>query len=149
MDQQKTSSRLSPWTRSVIGGIPFVGGGLLYLASNVHRAIANVDNSAMFAAIMLLILNFGSRISQLQLPHTMDSGMRQVINRYTLVFAIVWVSMRSLYVAFITIFTMWIVALYMPTELKDAVDTDGDGHVSKEEIQKAMETLRKMNEKVA
>lgn len=70
----------------------------------LQNTLKTINDSKMFAGLMIIILNISSRFVNLKLSKTMESYLKNTFSRQILVFAIAWMGTRDLFVAlFITI----------------------------------------------
>jgi len=73
---------------------------LLYLHNNIQA----VNNSKIFAGLMIITLNIVSKFANFKLSKTLESYFKYTFSRQILVFAIAWMGTRDIYVAaFITL----------------------------------------------
>jgi len=122
--------------------------------SYLHNQVQVLNNSKIFAGVMIIILNIASRFVNIKLSKTMESYLKHTFSKQILVFAIAWMGTREIYVAlFITIlFTICFEYLFhedsmffcLPEEFKDYhIELLENAEVSEEEIKKAKEVLEK------
>jgi hypothetical protein len=122
--------------------------------SYLHNQIQVMNNSKIFAGIMIIILNIASRFVNIKLSKTMESYLKNTFSKQILVFAIAWMGTREIYVAlFITIlFTICFEYLFhedsmffcLPEEFKNYhIELLENAEVTEEEIKKAKEVLEK------
>jgi|LauGreSuBDMM15SN_2_FD.fasta_scaffold46997_2 hypothetical protein len=124
----------------------------------VHDHIKTVNDSKIFAGIMIIILNISSKFVNVKLSKTMESYLKNTFSRQLLVFTIAWMGTRDIYIAFIVtaIFTIFIDILWNETSpycilseqftdyhLSLLEDTDKCNNFTKEDIEKAMTVLEK------
>ena len=121
-----------------------------YLNNNV----AAINNSKIFAGLMIIILNISSKFVTIKLSKTMESYLKFTFSRDILVFAIAWMGTRDIYIAlFITIvFVICVEYIFnetsmfccLPEHITDyhvsLLEAGGDV-VTPEEIKKAEEIL--------
>ena len=79
---------------------------------NEHVSILN--NSKLFAGLMIIILNIASKFVTIKLSKTVESYLKYTFSKQILVFAMAWMGTRDIYIAlFITIvFTICIEFLF-------------------------------------
>jgi len=122
----------------------------------INDQVQVLNNSKIFAGIMIIILNIASRFVNIKLSKSMESYLKHTFSKQILVFAIAWMGSRDIYVAlFITllfvIFTEYILnenSMFccLPESFQDYhinLDLDGDGEISPEEIEKAEKIIEK------
>ena len=76
-----------------------------YLNDNV----TSLNNSKLFAGLMIITLNIASKFVTIKLSKTMESYLKYTFSRDILVFAIAWMGTRDIYVA-LTITLLFILA---------------------------------------
>ena len=70
----------------------------------LRNVLKSINDSKIFAGLMIIILNVASRFVNLKLSKTIESYFKNTFSRQILVFAIAWMGTRDLFVAlFITI----------------------------------------------
>jgi hypothetical protein len=67
----------------------------------LNNQITQLNQSKLFAGIMIITLNISSKYVNLKLSKTVESYLKHTFNRDILVFAISWMGTRDIYVAFI------------------------------------------------
>lgn len=115
-----------------------------------------LNNSKIFAGLMIIILNISSRFVTIKLSKTMESYLKHSFSKQILVFTIAWMGSRDIYTAMIMTIIFIIVTEYLFNEdssmcclsesFKDYhlnIDEDGDGIISDEELAKAKEVIEK------
>jgi len=116
----KKSANASPPPPVVQGGINpatgvYMGGAaptqpkyskkntLLAQAYNVFHFLNNkitaLNSSKIFAGIMIIILNISSKFVTIKMSKSMESYLKYTFSRDILVFAIVWMGTRDIYIA--------------------------------------------------
>jgi hypothetical protein len=69
----------------------------------LHNNIKAVNDSKIFAGLMIITLNIASKFVTIKLSKTMESYLRHTFSRDILVFTITWMGTRDIYIAlFIT-----------------------------------------------
>jgi len=80
------------------------------IASYLNNNIQVMNQSKIFAGLMIIILNIASKFVTIQLPKTVESYLKFTFSRDLLVFAIAWMGTRDIYVALgIVIFFIFVV----------------------------------------
>lgn len=126
-----------------------------YLHSNIQR----INESKIFAGLMIITLNIVSKYVNLGLSKSMESYLKYTFSRQLLVFSIAWMGTRDIYIAlFITIiFTICAEYLFnedsvfcvLSEDFRDyhstLIDNDKNNSekVTDEEIKKAKDILEK------
>lgn len=117
-----------------------------------------MNDSKIFAGIVILILNVSSKFTTVPISKVMESYLKHSFSRYLLVFAISWMGTRDVFVAtFMTIMFAIVMGLLLneesqfcclsegfTTEHLSLLDDEGDEDtLTKEEMENAMKTLEK------
>uniref|UniRef100_A0A6C0C420 EF-hand domain-containing protein n=1 Tax=viral metagenome TaxID=1070528 RepID=A0A6C0C420_9ZZZZ len=123
----------------------------------INDKVQMLNNSKIFAGIMIIILNISSRFVNLKLSKTMESYLKHSFSKQILVFAITWMGSRDIYIALcITIIFIVLTEFILNEEsnycclsesFQDyhlSLDKNGDGVISKEEIEHAQKILEKV-----
>lgn len=129
------------------------------LVSYLHNNIMAINNSKIFAGLMIITLNIVSKFVNIKLSKTMESYLKFTFSRNILVFAIAWMGTRDIYIALL-IMIIFILCMehffheesplfVLPNNFKDyhidLLDNEVQNkeEVSEEEIQKAKIVLEK------
>jgi hypothetical protein len=67
----------------------------------LHNNIKTINNSKLFAGLIVITLNIASRFVTIKLSRTMESYLKFTLSRDVLVFCIVWMGSREIYVALV------------------------------------------------
>ena len=79
--------------------LSFMGKIFSYINGHVHA----LNNSKIFAGLMIITLNIVSKFANFKLSKTLESYLKYTFSRQVLVFAIAWMGTRDIYIAlFIT-----------------------------------------------
>ena len=126
------------------------------LLSTANENIKSLNSSKYFTGMVIITLNIASRYVNLNLTKSQEKYLKNVLARELLVFSVCWMGTRDIYVSIMMTLVFVVLANYAFNEesklcvmpetfrrLKDVIDTDGDGEVSKEELEKAMETIER------
>lgn len=121
-----------------------------------HKGIYSLNNSKLFAGIIMLMMNIGSRYIQVKFSKSQEAFMKNYIVREVLIFTVCWMATRDLYLSIILTVSFYIItdhlfnenskACLLPHKYRQfhlALDTDGDGEISQKEIDEAVEILKK------
>lgn len=122
----------------------------------VNTSFSSVNNSKFFAGIMMLLVNIGSRYVTLKFSKSQEEYIKSKVAREFLIFAIIWMATRDLFISIVMTASFIILADYLFNEnsqfcllpekfknLQYLIDSNNDGIISEEEIKQAEETLRK------
>lgn len=126
--------------------------------SYLNNHVKVLNESKIFAGLMIIILNIASRFVTIKMSKTMQSYLKVTFSRYILVFAIAWMGTRDIYIA-LGVTLMFVIIIdhlldeessfyILPEEFKDyhtaIVDDDEETkEVSEEEVKKAQKLLEK------
>ena len=65
----------------------------------IHQYVTNLNNSKIFAGIMIIILQISSRFVTVKLSKTVESYLKYTFSRQVLIFTIAWMGTRDIYIA--------------------------------------------------
>lgn len=127
---------------------------LYNLLFGAHTSLLTINNSKLFAGIMMLVLNISSKYITFSFSKSQEEFIKNSIAREILIFAIVWMATRDIYVSIIMTAAFVVLADYIFNEnsklcllpdkfknLKYVLDENADGIISDEEIRKAEKIL--------
>lgn len=128
----------------------------------LHNNILSLNNSKYFAGIMILILNIGSRIFTLKFNGTSEKILKMGLTRQLIIFSIAWMGTRDIYSSFVLTAVFIFLSDYLFNEnsklcvipekyraLKDEIDTNKDGIISTDELNRAIELIKSANNKIS
>lgn len=134
----------------------YINNMIKYIHENFNYGLASINNSKFFAGLMILIVNIGSRYVTFRFSKSQEEYIKNKIAREILIFAIVWMATRDLFISIIMTASFIILADYlfnenskfcvMPEKFKNIqylIDTNHDNIITDEEIKQAEEVLRK------
>jgi hypothetical protein len=75
-----------------------------------------LNNSKIFAGLMIIILNISSRFVTIKLSKTMEAYLKHSFSKQILVFTIAWMGSRDIYTAMIMTIIFIIVTEYLFNE---------------------------------
>jgi hypothetical protein len=119
---------------------------------NINDHVKNLNESKIFAGLMIIILNIASRYVNLKLSKNVELYLKHTFSKQILVFAIAWMGTRDIYVALMVTIGFIICVDYLFNEdsalccLPEAFTeyhVDLDSKVTEADIKKAEETLQK------
>jgi uncharacterized membrane protein len=123
------------------------------LFSYLHSHVVELNNSKLFAGLMIIILNIASKFVTFKLSKSMESYLKFTFSKQVLVFAMAWMGTRDIYIAlFMTIcFTIFIEYLFneespfccLSEDFTDYHVSLLDEQVSDDDIRRAKEVLEK------
>jgi hypothetical protein len=67
----------------------------------LHNHVMTINNSKLFAGLMIIVLNVSSKFVNIKLSKTMEAYLKYTFSRDILVFAIAWMGTRDIYIALI------------------------------------------------
>jgi hypothetical protein len=74
------------------------------LFENFHQHVTNINESKIFAGLMIVILNIASKFVNFRFGPTAEKYLKYTFSRQILVFAMTWMGTRDIYIA--TILTL-------------------------------------------
>ena len=69
------------------------------LLRQLHGQVCVLNKSKVFAAVMIVILNVASRYVTIEVSGSMERYLREAFSRQLLLFAILWIGTRDIYVS--------------------------------------------------
>lgn len=126
--------------------------------SLVHDHIMNINNSKLFAGLMIITLNIASKFVTFKLGKTAETYLKYTFSRQILVFAMAWMGTRDIYVAagltiiFIILFDFLFnensMFCVLPNDFKEYYENVAQEHaeVTHEDYMKAQATVEKYTE---
>ena len=118
----------------------------------IHERLMNINDSKIFAGLMIITLNIASKFATLKLGKTAEMYLKYTFSKQILVFAIAWMGTRDIYIAmgltliFIIIFDVFLndesQFCILPQDFKEFYDNI-DADVSHEDYVKARTTVDK------
>lgn len=123
--------------------------------SFLHNQIQALNNSKIFAGLMIITLNIVSKFVNIKLSKSMEAYLKYTFSKQILVFAIAWMGTRDIYIALLITFIFVICMEYLfhedsqfyilPESFRDhhlSLLENGD-NITDEDIKKAKEILEK------
>jgi len=123
---------------------------------SVHNAIKALNHSKLFAGIIMLLMNIGSRYIQVKFSKSQEAFLKNYVVREVLIFAVCWMATRDVYLSILLTAAFFVLTEHLFNEdssycvlpqkyreLHLTLDTDGDGEISTKEINEAVEILKK------
>jgi hypothetical protein len=126
----------------------------------LHNQIQALNNSKIFAGLMIITLNIVSKFVNIKLSKTMESYLKYTFSKQILVFAIAWMGTRDIYIALIITFIFVVCMEYLfhedsrfyilPESFRDhhlsLLENEKNGeNITDEDIKKAKDILEKAN----
>ncbi len=126
------------------------------IANFLHNNIMLVNSSQVFSGIMIIMMNLGSKYVTIELSKSSAEYLKLSVTRQIMIFVLAWMGSRNIYVALGLTAVLIVLTDHLFNEessfcivpheyrlLKDVIDTNKDGIVSKEELDNAMAILAK------
>jgi len=133
---------------------------MVNLLGHVTPFLSKINNSKLFAGFVMILLNVGSRYVKIDINKSQEQYLRKSLGRHMLIFATTWLGTKDILIALALtgIFNVLIDYIlnedsklclipHKYREYDKMLDLNGDGEVSEEEIEKAMEILEKVRVK--
>lgn len=128
--------------------------------SYLHNRITTVNQSKIFAGIIIIVLNISSKFVTIHLGKTMEAYLKYTFSRNVLIFAMAWMGTRDIYVAlFITLLFIFLMDYLfnessrlccLPNNFmkyhEGLQQNEESQQVSQKQIADAISTLTKLNE---
>lgn len=122
-----------------------------------HEAFIHpINTSKLFAGILMILMNIGSRYIEMGLTKSQEQALRNGLGREILIFCVVFLGTRDLVLSIIMTSAFIILSDHIFNEksrfcvipkhlkkLNELIDVNDDGIVSREEEKKAMEILER------
>jgi len=122
----------------------------------IESHLRYLNESKYFAGLCMIMLNVGSKYVTIKFSKSAEEYFKANVTKQILVFSMAWMVTRDIVTALIITAVFVILSDHMFNEessfcivpekyriLSTMVDTNGDGIISDEELEKAEETLRK------
>ena len=122
----------------------------------LHDHIMFLNSSKFFAGIIMILLNVGSKFISIQFSQSAEEYLKYSVSKQLLVFAMAWMGTRDIYTALALTAIFVVLSDHLFNEesslcvvphtyrvLDKLIDTNNDGIVSKQELDKAYEILEK------
>ena len=125
---------------------------------SVGKFLNNISTSKLFIGLMMIFMNLGSRYIEIKLTKGQEMILKNIA-REVLIFTIAFMGSRDIFIALIITAVFIILSNFVFNEnskfcilpqkykkLVNVMDTDGDGKVSQEELDKAYDILKRAGE---
>jgi hypothetical protein len=122
----------------------------------LHEVIKSLDNSKLFAGIIMILLNVGSKFISIQFSKSTEEYLKMNLSKQLLVFAMAWMGTREIYPSLMLTAAFVILSEHFFNEESDycivpyeyrilskLIDTNNDGNVSETEVSEAIAVLEK------
>ena len=137
-------------------GSPSVGGAPTGWWGIFTHRLQYLNESKYFAGLCMIMLNVGSKYVAIKFSKSAEEYFKANVTKQLLVFSMAWMVTRDILTALIITAIFVVLSDHLFNEesnycivpekyrvLSTLVDTDGDGIITDEELEKAEETLRK------
>jgi hypothetical protein len=111
-----------------------------------------LNDSKFFAGVVMLIMNIGSKYAIIELSRTQEAYLKYSLGRQLLVFSILWVGTRDIFISLIltVVFILFVDYLFnensryciIPEQYKELREELGE-KVTQQEVNQAIYTLKK------
>ena len=125
-------------------------------SSGFFSLLNNINQSKLFAGIVMISLNIGSKYISISLSKSQEDFLRNAIGHQMLVFAMSWLGTRDILYAIVLTAGFIILTQYLFNETSmfyivpkqwqkfdNHLDLDDDGKVEEHEIEEALKHLQK------
>ena len=122
----------------------------------INHHVAYLNQSKYFAGLCMIMLNVGSKYVAIKFSKSAEEYFKANVTKQLLVFSMAWMVTRDILIALVITAVFVVLSDHLFNEessycivpekyrvLSTLVDTDGDGIITDEELEKAEETLRK------
>jgi len=120
-----------------------------------QQRMSILNNSPYIAGITMLMLNVGSKYIEIGLSKTQQQALTNGIAREILIFSMLFMATKDVIISTLMTAAFYVLSTFLfnessrfcicPTYLKKfsaAIDRDGDGKISEEELETAIKILR-------
>lgn len=80
---------------------------------SLHEKIMTVNQSKIFAGIVIIVLNISSKFVTIKLSNTMEAYLKYTFSRNVLIFAMAWMGTRDIYIALLITLTFILLMDYL------------------------------------
>lgn len=122
---------------------------------SVSNTLTNINTNKLFIGLMMIFMNIGSRYIEFKLTKGQEMIIKSIA-REMLIFTIAFIGTRDIFIALIITAIFIILSSFIFNEnskltvlpkkykkLNNIIDTNNDGRVSDEELEKAYEVLKR------
>jgi len=122
--------------------------------SNINSYIQNINNSKIFAGLMIIILNITSKFVNFRFSKSVERYLKYTFSKQILIFAIAWMGTRDIYISLIVTASFILCFDYLFNEdsvfcclpnsiIENLKKLDDDDAVAEEDMKKAQEIVEK------
>jgi uncharacterized MnhB-related membrane protein len=130
------------------------------MISYINTHIINLNQSKVFAGIIIIILNISSKFATIKLGKSLEAYLKYTFSRSILIFAMAWMGTRDIYTAILITAIFGVCANFLFNEESaycclpesftnyyDGIESsDGDSPPTQDEINRAIKVLSKIKE---
>lgn len=128
---------------------------LVSIVEYLHNNVQSLNNSKIFAGLMIITLNIVSKFVNIKLGKTVEGYLKYSFSKQLLIFAIAWMGTRDIYIAlFITCLFVFFTEILFHEDSNFCIVSresreyycnlvDSNEIVTEEDIRNAKETLKK------
>lgn len=126
------------------------------ITNTIHNNIMSLNSSKFFAGILMLVVNIGSRYVTIQFSKSQEEYIKNLLLREFLIFSIVWMATRDVYISLMLTAAFIILADYILNEnstyccipdkyihINKILTNNNDSIISPMEIKAAEDLLKK------
>jgi len=127
---------------------------------NIVTSLKGLNDSKFFMGAVMIMMNIASKHISIDLTPSQQKYFKNNVARQLLIFAIAWSATKDIFIALVITACFHVLAMHLLNEdsrfciipnawrqFEKALDLDGDGEVTDEEIRKAKEILEKAKKK--
>lgn len=86
------------------------------MVNYINTHIVNLNQSKVFAGIVIIVLNISSKFVNIQLSKSMEAYLKYTFSRNILIFAMAWMGTRDIYTALFITGLFWLFTTYFLNE---------------------------------
>jgi len=86
------------------------------MVNYINTHIVNLNQSKVFAGVVIIVLNISSKFVNIQLSKSMEAYLKYTFSRNILIFAMAWMGTRDIYTALFITFLFWLFTTYFLNE---------------------------------
>ena len=127
---------------------------------NIVTSVKGLNDSKFFMGAVMIMMNIASKHISIDLTPSQQKYFKNNVARQLLIFAIAWSATKDIFIALVITACFHVLAMHLLNEdsrfciipnawrqFEKALDLDGDGEVTDEEIRKAKAILEKARKK--
>ena len=128
--------------------------------TKMHNFIQSLNDNKFFVGVLMITLNILSKYVEIKFTKTQEAWLKNNTIRQLFIFAVLWSGTRDIYISLLMTAVFVVLADHLFNEeshfcvipkhwsskMKQAIDKDGDGEISNDEIQHAINILNRAKE---